>query len=134
MIEKLTDDKFYGACYDPSKIERPIRCHMPLDSGNCGVKNYSSRFYYNSFHHRCMHFIYSGCNGNENNFEKWEQVNINYYYYIIIIWDIYIFETLFLFFFLFSPNKSVTWNAIVRWWFPIFYIYGIYFFLSNFLY
>ncbi|CAF0722269.1 unnamed protein product [Brachionus calyciflorus] len=70
-IEKLSETKFIGACYDPRKIERPLYCHLPLATGTC--KNYTSRFYFNSFMQKCSHFVYTGCGGNQNNFDTWEK-------------------------------------------------------------
>ncbi|RNA20280.1 kunitz-type serine protease inhibitor vestiginin-7-like [Brachionus plicatilis] len=70
-IEKISESKYIGACYDPTKIERPIHCHLPLATGSC--KNYTSRFYFNSFLQRCAHFVYTGCEGNHNNFDTWEK-------------------------------------------------------------
>ncbi len=51
--------------------ERPVNCYLPVSKGTCA--NYTSRFYFNSFHQRCQHFIYTGCNGNDNNFATWEK-------------------------------------------------------------
>lgn len=51
---------------------------MPLLPGYCrdpAQKNYSSRFYFDSFHQTCKHFIYTGCEGNSNNFKTWERVS-----------------------------------------------------------
>lgn len=73
-IEKLHDTKYIGACYDPNQIERPVNCHLPLASGKC--RDYSSRYYFNSFQKRCIHFVYTGCNGNPNNFLTWEKCHM----------------------------------------------------------
>jgi len=72
IIKKL-NGKYQGLCVDPQKIERPYKCHLPAAKGRC--RNYESRFYYNSFHQACEHFIFRGCNGNENNFRTWTECN-----------------------------------------------------------
>ena len=47
-------------CIDP--------CIKPKDQGNCNGRNL--RFYYDNSKQQCEPFIYSGCNGNENNFKS----------------------------------------------------------------
>ncbi|XP_073252464.1 BPTI/Kunitz domain-containing protein-like [Porites lutea] len=46
------------------------RCCLPQDSGLC--LGYFPRFFFNATSEQCEEFIYGGCGGNENNFEKEE--------------------------------------------------------------
>lgn len=46
------------------------RCCLPQDSGLC--LGYFPRFFFNATSEQCEEFIYGGCSGNENNFEKEE--------------------------------------------------------------
>ncbi|XP_032682374.1 papilin-like [Odontomachus brunneus] len=50
----------------PPKIEQDI-CLLPALLGDC--RNYTKRWYYDSYEQHCRQFYYSGCGGNENNFE-----------------------------------------------------------------
>lgn len=46
-------------------------CVLPKEIGNCD--NSTERYYYDSKDNNCLVFVYSGCNGNSNNFETLEQ-------------------------------------------------------------
>ena len=56
-------------------------CHLPADSGpgnsNCPGQNGTStlKFYYSTQILRCIPFPYSGCGGNQNNFNTLEECN-----------------------------------------------------------
>nr|B5KL41.1 RecName: Full=Kunitz-type serine protease inhibitor superbin-4; AltName: Full=Superbinin-4; Flags: Precursor [Austrelaps superbus]ABV64403.1 superbin-4 precursor [Austrelaps superbus]ACC77806.1 superbinin-4 precursor [Austrelaps superbus] len=50
-----------------SSKDRPNFCHLPHDTGPC--KRNTQAFYYNPVYHTCLKFIYSGCEGNANNFK-----------------------------------------------------------------
>ena len=43
-------------------------CQLPAKAGNCRAR--IKRYYYNADVGTCQSFIYSGCNGNENNFKS----------------------------------------------------------------
>uniref|UniRef100_A0A4W3K2J5 BPTI/Kunitz inhibitor domain-containing protein n=1 Tax=Callorhinchus milii TaxID=7868 RepID=A0A4W3K2J5_CALMI len=45
---------------------KPDPCILPLDEGNCS--KFTLRWYYHRKAHECRPFIYSGCNGNANQF------------------------------------------------------------------
>lgn len=47
-------------------------CVMPADAGNCGNNDTSSyrRYYFDNDRGTCLAFAYSGCGGNQNNFES----------------------------------------------------------------
>ncbi|XP_011689368.1 PREDICTED: papilin isoform X5 [Wasmannia auropunctata] len=49
----------------PSKIEQDV-CLLPALLGEC--RNYTQRWYYDSYEQHCRQFYYGGCGGNENNF------------------------------------------------------------------
>ncbi|KRX73422.1 Papilin, partial [Trichinella sp. T6] len=53
----------------------PIGCLQPVETGNCdGV---DVRWHYNKGNHKCEAFVYTGCNGNDNNFaSQLECVNV----------------------------------------------------------
>jgi len=57
-------------CESATQIRRPVRCTERLSYGNC--KMYTSRFYFNTASQRCVHFIYTGCDGTANNFASRE--------------------------------------------------------------
>ncbi|ESP03041.1 hypothetical protein LOTGIDRAFT_110654, partial [Lottia gigantea] len=54
-----------------SEIQAIDSCEQPLVTGNCAYK-YNS-YYYNSFTGKCLPFIYTGCDGNNNRFSTLEQ-------------------------------------------------------------
>ena len=54
----LDDDAAYEVCTSPVAVG-PCRAAIP-------------RYFYNAERGECESFIYGGCNGNENNFEKAE--------------------------------------------------------------
>ncbi|XP_053607897.1 inter-alpha-trypsin inhibitor-like isoform X2 [Plodia interpunctella] len=45
-----------------------LYCRLQSAKGDC--KDHMTRYYYNSDFDECHHFNYSGCNGNQNNFES----------------------------------------------------------------
>ncbi|CAE1165522.1 PAPLN [Acanthosepion pharaonis] len=45
-------------------------CRLPYDEGTCSSSNPVKRWYYEEFSRSCQVFWYSGCDGNENNFES----------------------------------------------------------------
>ncbi|KRZ68846.1 Papilin, partial [Trichinella papuae] len=53
----------------------PMGCLQPVETGNCdGV---DVRWHYNKANHKCEAFVYTGCNGNDNNFaSQLECVNV----------------------------------------------------------
>lgn len=46
-------------------------CKLPREQGNCGT--YSNRWWFNAKTGNCEEFIYSGCQGNANNFETYKE-------------------------------------------------------------
>ena len=46
-------------------------CNQPKEPGNC--YDYRERWYYDTEDKRCHRFYYSGCKGNENNFNSFEE-------------------------------------------------------------
>ncbi|XP_046402802.1 LOW QUALITY PROTEIN: papilin [Ischnura elegans] len=56
-----------GVC--PPKIELDT-CMMPALVGEC--RNFTTRWYYDSYELRCRQFYYGGCGGNQNNFARLE--------------------------------------------------------------
>ncbi|XP_076348776.1 uncharacterized protein LOC143246253 isoform X2 [Tachypleus tridentatus] len=57
--------------YEVSTTSEPVTddnlCNLPSDAGQCS--DYLKRYYYNPNYNGCRQFIYSGCGGNNNNFE-----------------------------------------------------------------
>nr|ACY68701.1 Kunitz-type serine protease inhibitor isoform 5 [Parasuta nigriceps] len=51
--------------------DHPDFCELPVDSGPC--KGNFEAFYYNADQHKCLEFIYGGCDGNANNFKTIEE-------------------------------------------------------------
>lgn len=46
---------------------------MPAEVGRCeNETNYIRRYYFDDTRGTCLSFIYSGCDGNENNFQTYE--------------------------------------------------------------
>lgn len=56
----------FAALCNPKSSNR--RCCLPADPGLC--MGYFPRFFFNGTSEQCEEFIYGGCGGNENNFEK----------------------------------------------------------------
>ena len=56
----------FAALCNPKSSNR--RCCLPQDPGLC--MGYFPRFFFNATSEQCEEFIYGGCGGNENNFEK----------------------------------------------------------------
>uniref|UniRef100_F6UDC3 BPTI/Kunitz inhibitor domain-containing protein n=2 Tax=Monodelphis domestica TaxID=13616 RepID=F6UDC3_MONDO len=54
---------------NPVPLVLPL-CLLPPERGNCDSLNL--RYFYNSTSRLCEAFIYSGCNGNGNNFDTVE--------------------------------------------------------------
>ncbi|KAL0126026.1 hypothetical protein PUN28_004838 [Cardiocondyla obscurior] len=48
--------------------DQPSLCLLPVEQGTC--KAYITRYAYNSATGQCQRFIYTGCNGNANNFKS----------------------------------------------------------------
>ncbi|XP_068928376.1 kunitz-type protease inhibitor 3 [Petaurus breviceps papuanus] len=46
----------------------PSLCLLPPVRGNCN--SHIHRYFYNATSHTCQAFVYSGCNGNGNNFDS----------------------------------------------------------------
>lgn len=55
----------------PSVSRQKDHCLLPSESGSCGDR--IRRFYYDRSYGICTQFAYSGCDGNENNFETLEE-------------------------------------------------------------
>ncbi|XP_015671397.1 low-density lipoprotein receptor-related protein 11 [Protobothrops mucrosquamatus] len=69
-----------GQVFEPEKIKQspsqgpkkqttrfiPEQCLLPLATGSCN--RHLPRWHFDAFSGTCMHFIYGGCKGNENNF------------------------------------------------------------------
>lgn len=54
----------------PDHEEQPFNvesCRLPYQSGSCGDQQ--RKYYYNYNYGSCEEFIYTGCDGNQNNFE-----------------------------------------------------------------
>lgn len=45
-------------------------CQLPFERGTCSL--YVQRWGFDPVNSRCVHFVYSGCGGNRNNFETKE--------------------------------------------------------------
>ncbi|KAL7022058.1 hypothetical protein ACKWTF_012113 [Chironomus riparius] len=55
----------------PSSEKQREHCLLPYESGRCGERH--RRFYYDRSYGICTQFPYTGCDGNENNFETLEE-------------------------------------------------------------
>ncbi|XP_064464179.1 carboxypeptidase inhibitor SmCI-like [Ornithodoros turicata] len=53
-----------------AESENPVICELPKEQGMCD--DFVIRFYYDLQDRNCESFVYSGCQGNENNFETFE--------------------------------------------------------------
>lgn len=61
----LINSKLFSACVEV--------CLMPAEVGSCeNETNYIRRYYFDDTRGTCLSFIYSGCNGNENNFQTYD--------------------------------------------------------------
>uniref|UniRef100_A0A8C6XC87 BPTI/Kunitz inhibitor domain-containing protein n=1 Tax=Naja naja TaxID=35670 RepID=A0A8C6XC87_NAJNA len=54
-------------------LETPWNCKLRARKGKC--KGKIPRYYYDAFNKRCRLFTYSGCGGNANNFQTFDQCN-----------------------------------------------------------
>lgn len=52
------------------RIESPSFCYSPKDGGECSGN--VTRYYFNPRHKACEAFTYTGCGGNDNNFDNIE--------------------------------------------------------------
>ncbi|CAE1312378.1 TFPI2 [Acanthosepion pharaonis] len=66
----LTEKSCQLICIEGS-INRPVECKLPLALGNCPLS--LVRYYFNLTSEKCEQFIYTGCNGNLNNFFSLEK-------------------------------------------------------------
>jgi hypothetical protein len=48
-------------------------CSLPKETGNCDEKK--ARWHFSQNDNKCMPFYYTGCGGNENNFESYDVCN-----------------------------------------------------------
>ncbi|VDN03849.1 unnamed protein product [Thelazia callipaeda] len=67
----VTSNKKNYCCPSQEKI-----CHLPQEAGECGSDQWRvivTRYYFDTKTGTCRLFNYSGCNGNDNNFESMEQ-------------------------------------------------------------
>ncbi|XP_064488880.1 spondin-1-like isoform X2 [Ornithodoros turicata] len=48
-------------------------CHLPKDIGPC--RGYFPRWYYDASKRMCLQFVYGGCRGNRNRFERYSECN-----------------------------------------------------------
>ncbi|KAM9066631.1 kunitz-type protease inhibitor 3 [Sarcophilus harrisii] len=67
--EKLLDQNPVNSLENPSQLV-PALCQLLPQRGNCD--NNIRRYYYNTTSRICEEFIYTGCNGNGNNFDSVE--------------------------------------------------------------
>ncbi|EEC08752.1 secreted protein with Kunitz domain, putative, partial [Ixodes scapularis] len=51
----------------------PEICLLPKDIGPC--RGYFPRWYYDSTKRMCLQFVYGGCRGNRNRFERYSECN-----------------------------------------------------------
>ena len=58
----------------PDENDRLSKCQQPKKPGKCDDNNnkYVTRFYFNSKSKKCEPFSYSGCNGNDNNYQTYQ--------------------------------------------------------------
>ncbi|ESO07201.1 hypothetical protein HELRODRAFT_191089 [Helobdella robusta] len=55
----------------PEIVPIANHCYLSVEPGNC--HNHQVRFFWDESNKQCRPFVYSGCDGNENNFETAEQ-------------------------------------------------------------
>jgi len=61
----------FGLLLNKAHATSADRCSLPLHPGTCTDSiNSINRYYYDSTSGTCLNFAYSGCDGNENNFEN----------------------------------------------------------------
>ncbi|MFH4983935.1 hypothetical protein AB6A40_010644 [Gnathostoma spinigerum] len=53
-------------------LSNPI-CNEYADRGTCEDRGFSVKWYYDRFSHRCREFYYSGCGGNPNRFDTFDE-------------------------------------------------------------
>nr|XP_029723407.1 papilin-like isoform X4 [Aedes albopictus] len=49
------------------------QCFLEVDSGDRSCQNYERRYHYDRSAGICMEFTYTGCGGNQNNFERYDE-------------------------------------------------------------
>ena len=57
---------------DTDLIDTDDICKLPKNQGDKECKNETERYYYDRNSEKCLIFVYTGCNGNLNNFETLE--------------------------------------------------------------
>eukprot|EP00095_Tigriopus_kingsejongensis_P009624 maker-scaffold94_size379870-snap-gene-0.14 protein:Tk09624 transcript:maker-scaffold94_size379870-snap-gene-0.14-mRNA-1 annotation:"hypothetical protein DAPPUDRAFT_321105" len=69
LMEKASCDGSRAECeYNPQNAK--MICGMVKETGPC--RGYFPRWYYDDSTRMCLQFIYGGCRGNSNNFERYE--------------------------------------------------------------
>lgn len=53
---------------NPIDCLRRCACYAPMDTGSCTNSTGTTRYYYNRHFKMCTTFLFTGCEGNDNNF------------------------------------------------------------------
>uniref|UniRef100_A0A0R3RJG4 BPTI/Kunitz inhibitor domain-containing protein n=1 Tax=Elaeophora elaphi TaxID=1147741 RepID=A0A0R3RJG4_9BILA len=59
-------------CISGQEMLENIRCNQYPDRGTCEDREFTVKWYYDRYAHRCRKFYYGGCEGNENRFDSFE--------------------------------------------------------------
>jgi len=65
MNHQTNHNHLYVLCFFLTCLES---CNLPKETGDCGEKN--ARWHFSQSDNKCMPFYYSGCSGNENNYDS----------------------------------------------------------------
>ncbi|XP_022654943.1 spondin-1-like isoform X3 [Varroa jacobsoni] len=69
-VELLQEKACFGD--ECGSLEPYERCRLPKDEGRA-CRGQFQRYYYNPDQRKCVHFVYTGCHGNANNFKTYEE-------------------------------------------------------------
>ena len=68
----MTEDACENTCRHQSKLTKAkVVCAMPKSAGHC--RDLEAKWYFDSQAKTCKPFYYTGCGGNDNRFDSWDE-------------------------------------------------------------
>ena len=75
----MSKEECDNSCKHESKLVRAKTiCSMPKQEGYCALpQDPEAKWYFDKYSKKCQPFYFSGCNGNENRFDSWDECEMN---------------------------------------------------------